>query len=317
VHLLRDVRGDRVARALPELRRRTRAASAPAGRPVAQASGLDDARVQACGLCSRGSGALSAVSKICLGLLLAALFAGASPVAHADLRAGVGTEFLSWKEDTTPEVKENGGLIAFALEGTQASDGGLLLAYRGRLYAGVVQYEGSELFPPRRPVSSTTEYLGTSQEVQGRYRFLVGDLRPLDLVLGVGVDLWQRKLSAKQKEDFVIGYARLGLESDSDVKGVLVGGGLKYPFYTWENAHLTDIGFTTNPILEPGKQVSPYAFFGYRFESPFALMLYVDTFRFGRSQLEPVTHATQGALSAFQPASTRLNVGFRVVFFFD
>lgn len=252
-----------------------------------------------------------------LGLPLAAWLAASPVIALADLRGGVGTEYLSWSEDTTPEVTETGGLIAFALEGTQASDGGWLLGYRGRLYAGVVQYEGSELFPPRRPVSSTTEYLGTSQEVQGRYRFLVGDLRPLDVVLGVGVDLWQRKLSATQKEDFVIGYARLGLESDSDVKGVLAGGGLKYPFYTWENAHFTDIGFTTNPILEPGKQISPYAFFGYRFESPFALLLYVDTFRFGRSQLEPVTHTTQGSLSTFQPASTRVNVGFRVVFYFD
>lgn len=248
---------------------------------------------------------------------LAALLASGAPGAHAEFRGGIGTEYFSWVEDTTPEVRETGGLLAAALEFNQPQDEGLLFGYRGRLYAGSVSYEGSELFPPRRPVIGTTEYVGTSQEVQGRYRFLVGDLRPLDLVAGAGVDLWQRKLSAIQKEDFVIGFARLGLELEPDRRGWIAGGGLKVPFYTWENAHLDEIGFGSNPVLKPGKAISPYAHLGYRFDGPFAVLLYVDTFRFTRSQAERVTHATQGVVDVLQPASTRVSVGFRVVFHFD
>lgn len=237
--------------------------------------------------------------------------------AQAELRGGIGTEYFSWVEDTSPEVRETGGLLAFALEFNQPRDAGLLFGYRGRLYAGAVTYEGSELFPPRRPVTGTTEYAGTSQEVQARYRFLVGDLAPLDVVAGAGVDLWQRKLSSIQKEDFVIGYARVGLELEPDRRGWIAGGGLKIPFYTWEDAHLDDIGFSSNPVLKPGKAVSPYAHLGYRFDGPFAFLVYLDTFRFTRSPAERVTHATQGVVDVLQPASTRVNVGFRVVFHFD
>lgn len=249
--------------------------------------------------------------------VLAAALAMSAAGARAEFRGGIGTEYFSWVEDTSPEVRETGGLLALALEFNRPRDAGLLCGYRGRLYAGAVTYEGSELFPPRRPVTGTTEYVGTSQEAQGRYRFLVGDLRPLDLVAGVGVDLWQRKLSAIQKEDFVIGYARLGLELEPDRRGWIAGGGLKFPFYTWENAHLDEIGFGSNPVLKPGKAISPYAHLGYRFDGPFAVLLYVDTFRFTRSQAERVTHATQGVVDVLQPASTRVNVGFRVVFYFD
>jgi hypothetical protein len=256
------------------------------------------------------------LKRIARGALACALVIGAAG-AHAEFRAGLGTEYFSWVEDTSPEVRETGGLLAAALEFNQPRADGLLFGYRGRLYAGSVMYEGSELFPPRRPVTGTTEYAGTSQEVQGRYRFLVGDLRPLDLVAGAGVDLWQRKLSAIQKEDFVIGYARLGLELEPDRRGWIAGGGLKFPFYTWEDAHLDEIGFGSNPVLRPGKAVSPYAHLGYRFDGPFAILVYVDTFRFTRSRAERVTHATQGVVDVLQPASTRVNVGFRVVFHFD
>lgn len=248
--------------------------------------------------------------------LAGVLCAWVPAAAHAQLRAGVGTEYYSWTEDTTPEVRERGGMIALALEYTRPRDAGLLWGYRGKLYFGSVNYEGSTLFPPHDPISSTTEYAGTSQEGQIRYRFNIGNQRGLDLVVGAGVDLWQRKLSVSQQEDFVIGFARLGIESERDGEGWLWGGGLKYPFHTWEDAHLDKIGFDSNPVLTPGKEISPYFHVGYRFE-PLAVVFYVDSFRFSRSPYEPVTHSTQGAQLIFQPASTRYMAGLRLVFAFQ
>ncbi|MBI1396594.1 MAG: hypothetical protein GC151_11490 [Betaproteobacteria bacterium] len=251
---------------------------------------------------------------VSLTLSIAGILAG--PAAHAQLRASVGSEFFSWTEDTSPEVRERGGLLAFTLEYTQRRDRGLLGAYRGKLYFGSVHYEGAELFPPFTPVVSTTEYLGTSQEAQARYRFAVGQQRAVDIVAGLGVDLWERKLSASQKEDYVIGYGRLGVETERDGEGWIVGAGIKYPFYTWEDAHLTDIGFLTNPTLTPGKDVSPYLQVGYRFD-PMAVIFYVDSFRFSQSAAEPVTHATQGPQYIYQPASTRYSAGLRLRFDFQ
>lgn len=246
-------------------------------------------------------------------LLLLVVSAVASLPAHAQLRVSVGTEYYSWKEDTTPQVKETGALLSAGAEYTMQRDAGFLLAYRGRLYGGEVSYEGALLFPPNTPIQSQTRYLGMSNEGQTRYRLDMGGSRSVDLVLGVGVDAWQRTLSRSQKEDFVIGFARLGVETEAKGTGWLAGVGVKMPFYTWEDAHLTEIGFTTNPNLKPGKRPSPYLHVGYRFQDPLAIVFYVDSFRFSQSPYETVTHTSQGGNLVYQPASDRYSVGVKVV----
>jgi len=246
-------------------------------------------------------------------VLLFAVSAAAALPAQAQLRVSIGTEYYSWKEDTSPEVKENGALLSAGAEYTMKKDAGLLLAYRGRLYGGEVSYDGTTLFPPNTPIQSQTRYLGMSNEGQTRYRFDVRGSRSVDLVLGVGVDVWQRTLSRSQKEDFLIGFARLGVETEAKGKGWLAGAGVKMPFYTWEDAHLTEIGFTSNPNLKPGKRPSPYLHVGYRFQDPIAVVLYVDSFRFSQSPYQAVTHTTQGPNLVYQPASDRYSVGVKVV----
>lgn len=251
-----------------------------------------------------------------LGGLLVVALSGAGP-AQAQLRASIGIEAFSWKEDTVPRVKETGSLLAAGLDYTRPADVGLLWAYRGRLYGGAVSYEGSTLFPPVQPVTGTTEYAGTVQEGQLRYRFDAGGQRRLDVVVGAGFDIWQRKLNARQTEDYVVGFARLGIETERDGRGWIAGGGVKIPFYTWEDAHLTSVGFDRNPVLKPGGQVSGYLHAGYRPDGPIAVIFYVDGLRFSRSPSEPVVHATNGATSVFQPASTRVSAGVKVQFEFQ
>lgn len=237
-------------------------------------------------------------------------------LAHAQLRAGVGLEYFNWKEDiaATP-VEETGAMVSGWLEWTLAKEAGLVPAYRGRIYGGTVDYDGWTLNAPYTKINSTTEYIGTSQEGQARWRFDVRGNRALDLVAGVGFDVWQRKLSTIQKEQYFIGFARLGVETESRGEGWLAGAGVKYPFYTYENAYFQDIGYSSNPALKPGKNASPYLLAGYRFKDPFSVVFYVDSFSFSQSPVVNTVKVSNGAPTGFvQPASDRYSVGVRVMY---
>src|SRR5438067_1221883 len=61
------------------------------------------------------------------------------------------------------------------------------------------------------------------------------------------------------------------------------GGGIKYPFWTRQDAHLTDIGFNANPHLEPKGTLSLYADVGYRFTRRWSVTGYYDSYRFDES----------------------------------
>jgi hypothetical protein len=179
-------------------------------------------------------------------------------VSHAQLTLSAGLEYLQWEEDTTPAVTEDGLVLALGIGYTQKRDSGFLLGYRGRLWTGVVDYEGSRLFTGQA-VTSTTNYLGLTNELQGRWRRPLKDNKyRSDILAGFGIDAWRRELSSVQREDYLVAYVRAGLEFDSSFKNTwLAGAGVKYPFWVKEDAHLTDIGFDSNPELSPGASFPP------------------------------------------------------------
>jgi hypothetical protein len=226
-----------------------------------------------------------------------------------------GLEYLQWEEDTTPAVTEDGLLLALGIGYTQQRDQGFLLGYRGRLWTGVVDYEGSTLFA-NRPVTSTTDYLGLTNELQGRWRRPLEDKKyRRDILAGLGIDAWRRELSSVQREDFLVAYIRAGLEFDSaSRKSWLGGAGLKYPFWISEDAHLTDIGFDSNPELKPGGKISAYAHLGYRFSSKWTMVGYADGYRFSKSDPVTVNEISQGlgTVTLSQPASDMLFIGIKL-----
>lgn len=233
-----------------------------------------------------------------------------APAAHAQWRVGIGVERYDWKEDISPiRVKETGPLASVFAEYTQRKESGLVGAYRGRMYGGQVDYDGALLFPPNTPVEGKTRINGMTHEGQLRYRSDMRGRRSVDLVAGVGVDIWNRELTAVQKEHYVIGFARLGIETEARGEGWMAGIGMKFPFYTHENAYLTDFGAPENPPLKPGKEISPYLHVGYQFAQPVSLVLYVDSFRFSES-----TAVT--SMGFYQPASTQYRVGAKLMYQF-
>lgn len=235
-------------------------------------------------------------------------------LACAEVTVNAGVDYLYWEESSVPQVKETGPLYTLGLGYTQDRDAGVLFAYRGKLWGGSVNYDGATLFSGT-PVQSNTSYAGASNEVQARWRKAGKDGGNLDGVLGAGLDVWRRSLSSVQKEDYAIGYLRLGVESGSDeLSRWSVSLGFKYPVWTYENAHFDEIGFDSNPILHPGKEVSPYGSLGYRFTQKLQIVGYYDGFRFGKSATVQANEIAtgQGPTTLFQPQSTMSIFGIRV-----
>ncbi len=233
-------------------------------------------------------------------------------VAHSQLVVNGGVEYFRWTEATAPEVRETGPMLTLGLAYTQQRDTGTLFAYRGKIWGGSADYEGATLFGGT-PLQSKTNYEGVSNEVQARWRKPGKSGGSLDGVFGLGLDAWRRELSSVQKEDYAIAYLRLGVESGANFDGQWsVGLGAKLPVWTYENAHFDQIGFDSNPILHPGKELAPYGSVGYRFTEKLQLTAYYEGFRFGQSKAVQANEIALGPTTLFQPRSEMSVFGLKL-----
>lgn len=257
------------------------------------------------------------IARNALGALIAVASLLWPSVGRAELVLSAGIDYMRWVEATSPEVTETGPLAALGLAYTQDRDAGWLFAYRGKIWGGSVNYDGATLFGGT-PVESKTSYLGLTNEVQVRWRRKGTPGGNVDGVLGVGLDAWRRRLSSVQKEDYLIGFARLGIETGTDESSRwTAAAGFKYPVWTYENAHFDEIGFDSNPILHPGKELSPYVSLGYRLSSTLQLVGYYEGYRFGRSPQVQANEVSLGVgpTALVQPATTMSVYGIRLEYF--
>jgi len=234
---------------------------------------------------------------------------------NAQWTLSAGVEHLDWEEDTSPTVSEQGLLFTFGVGYTQQRDEGLLFGYRGKLWLGSVDYTGATLLT-NQPITGSTGYTGLTNEAQARWRRQLQDRDyRLDLVAGLGIDVWRRELSSVQREDYIVTYVRTGLEVDSVSEHTwMYALGIKYPLWVKEDAHLTSIGFDSNPELNPGGKVSLYTHLGYRLRNQWSIVGYVDGYRISRSNEESVTEVANGygPMTVYQPASDMLLIGIRL-----
>jgi hypothetical protein len=246
-------------------------------------------------------------------------FMGCLGSARAGWSVSGDVERFHWRESTNPSVTESGPRFGLGGSWRQEKDAGWLLGWRGKLYRGSVDYNGALLFSGA-PATGTTHYTGASNELQVIYRPSAGNLDKIDFVGSLGLDAWERSLSAQQKEEYRVAFARLGIEYNGRAsQGWFSGGGIKKPIYTREDAHLSDIGFDQNPILRPGKDASLYGQVGYRFSTQWSLLGYYDSYRFGRSSAETVTASRLfpgKTFSVSQPQSSMDLLGLRLQFSF-
>jgi len=235
----------------------------------------------------------------------------ASGAARAEWDLNVKVERFRWAEDTQPGVTETGPRFGLGLAWTQDRESGWLARWRGEIYGGSVEYNGAQLFPPNDPVKGTTEYTGFITELLALYRTSGGGAA---LLAGLGFDYWNRQLSSIQAEEWYVTFVRLGGEIGNRTRrggGFFAGAGVKYPIYIAEDAHLTDIGFDSNPTLHPGRAPSLYAEIGHRFAENWTLTGYYDSYRFKKSP-EESTSLGGVPFRVFQPESKVDTFGIRL-----
>lgn len=248
----------------------------------------------------------------CALVLAAALGALLPGMALAAWSLSGDVEHFRWRESTTPAVSEDG--IRYGVGGgwLPAKNSGWLLGWKGKLYWGSVDYDGALLFS-NTPAQGTTRYSGAVNEFLVVYRPADSRFDRVDFVGSLGLDAWERRLSAQQREDYTIVFVRLGVDYNVRAnQGWFGGGGIKKPLFAREDAHLRDIGFDQNPTLTPGKDPSLYAQVGYRFTPKWSLLGYYDSYRFGRSRAERVTSGG-ASFQVFQPESRMDVLGVRLV----
>ncbi len=261
------------------------------------------------------------------------------PVAHADEAApkpsfavNAGVESFRWEEFSGGQrlLSETGPRLAVGftldhlLQGNQANP----YAVEARAYLGKIDYDGQT----QAGVSAKTDtnYFGVSAEAVGGLR-LAGSLR-MDLLGGLGVDTWTRDIqdgvtangaaALGYREDYFILYGKLGpgFLFQSESRRAYLQFGLKYPFYTYERAYLTDIGFDSDVELAPGKQLSGYVKWqmnwGRETDKPrFGASFYYDSFRFSASASKTVS-AGSTLYSVHQPESRMDVLGARLEYYF-
>ncbi len=257
-------------------------------------------------------------------ILAAMLIAWAAfpAAANAGWSIGAGLESYRWQEfiaDPPLKPLETGVRNTFNAEWPQDGDYGWLFAYRGKLYFGQVQYD-TYYQVTHEPVSTTTQYSGAAHEAQIFHRTDAGKLK-LDWVGGLGLDRWRRAIGNSrnsQIEDFRIIYLRGGFNIGQPRHGAGLhgGGGLKYPIMTWEDAHLDSQGFSSNPILQPGKDISLYAQLGYRINERWDVVAYYDSWRFKQSPKVTVMDNQGVWWNIWQPKSSMDAFGLRVMYSF-
>lgn len=232
--------------------------------------------------------------------------------ARAQWSVEAGIEHYDWREHTTPiVVHEHGARFSFAAGILQPKQQGLLFAYRGVIYGGNVDYNGSFQFDATRAASGGATYLGTTQGAQARWRWPGS----ADALLGLEYETWNRQLSTTQEETYRTVSLRLGVEHlASATSRVVLGGGMRYLLATGEDATIEEAGITYALGLRPGRGSNPFVRAGYRVMSHVTVLGDWDGMNLGRSNTIVLLKRGKPRASVSQPNTDVTRLGVRVAY---
>jgi hypothetical protein len=268
------------------------------------------------------------MNKPSLGILffVIILFYIGSGYALTLVSVGAGPEYFSWKEFDSAgrQVLEEKGYRAAAwLHLDQVRNAPILFGYSGKLYGGIVNYDGETLDIPPIPVTTDTGYFGLQNEGSVTWHYSMPSGVLFDLKSAIGLDLWRRSIknpfsNSEQIEDYAIYYLKIGpgfSYSFARNQNLWMNVGGKIPVYTFENAHLNMLGFNQNPFLHPGKQPWFYLILGCRMNARWEIAGEYDSYRFSQSLKEPVTKNGVPFL-VYQPESHMDLIGIHASYYF-
>ena len=238
-----------------------------------------------------------------------------------------GLQNFSWSEFNNTGAKlleENGArfTIGAALDNFQHEGSGFLYNVNGKIYLGVVDYDGQT--QSGVPVMTDVTYFGLNIEALGGYRF--GRRIGVDVFGGLGVDDWVRSLADSTAvngttafgydENYSIVYGKAGVGFFQLLSGwrYLVQAGVKMPLYATEYVNLGS-GVDLEPGLKPSAFANLQFDFGSGRHNRFGVSLYYDSYRFSESDPELLIEGGSAAL-VVQPRSQMDVYGLRLSYYF-
>ena len=241
-----------------------------------------------------------------------ALLAFRCSTAHAQWSVEGGVENFDWREHTTPIiVHEHGPRFSFGAGVLWPRERGLLLGYRGRVYGGNVDYNGSFQFDATQPTRGASTYLGTTQGGELRWRWP----GTADAVLGLDYDAWRRQLSTTQEEHYRVISLCAGAEHvPGNTSRLVLGGGMRFMLAAGEDATIEEAGVTYALGLKPGLGSNPFAHAGWRVVPHVTVLTYWDGMSLGRSNEIVLLKRGKPRAVVSQPDTDVTRVGVRVLY---
>jgi hypothetical protein len=154
------------------------------------------------------------------------------------------------------------------------------------------------------PLKSTTQYYGILAEAGYGYRFALSESQFLDVLGGLSLDFWLRRLGSQYGYDeywFPIS-AKAGIAVSARDVGWIGALGIKVPFYTYQTADFQRLDGGT-VTLHPKPMVSGFAEAGYKFSRHMSLSAFFDSYWFKQSDVED---------GWFQPESKSFQIGAKL-----
>ncbi|MCR4302590.1 MAG: hypothetical protein NUV51_13395 [Sulfuricaulis sp.] len=261
------------------------------------------------------------------------------PAAHAaktapasPLTLSVGVESFDWREYSGGQrlLRETGPRLTIGLTLNHLLHGNLAkpyaLEFRG--YVGFIDYDGQT--QAGVPVQTDVDYFGFTAEYMGAHP--LRESPGTNVLFGLGVDTWMRDIqdgiaangtpAFGYQEDYFVLYGKLGpgFLFQSGARRFFLQFGIKYPFYTYERAYLSTVGYDDDVDLKPGKKISGFAKWQMiggkeKGKSRFGASLYYDSHRFSTSAAKTVSAG--GTLYSVRQPESRMDVlGASLEYFF-
>lgn len=244
--------------------------------------------------------------------LLVLIASLACSTAHAQWSLDAGVEQFDWREHTTPIVVHEHGPRYFGSVGYMLPrERGALFAYRGTIYGGNPDYNGSFQFDDTKAASGASTYLGTTQRAEGRWRWPA----IADGVLGLEYETWKRQLSTTQAETYRTVSLRVGVEHIASASSrIVAGGGMRFMLDASEDASIEAVGLTYQLALRPGRGSNPYLHAGVRIVPHLTLLGSWDGMNLGESNQVVLLKRGKPRAVVSQPSTDVTTLGVRLVY---
>lgn len=216
-------------------------------------------------------------------------------------------ESFTWKEflDGSRLLKESGPLygLAFTAKGGGDISKPLTFRFKGEGFLGTVDYDGQT--QAGTPVTTDTDYIGFKTELDGGWKFFVGENgSSFEPFIGLGGRWWKRDIQSTSsaigvEENWSSYYGRLGIRGEnvnSKNLNLFLELAAILPFKNENEVDLSTFGLG-QVTVEPGNETSFCAEVGIKFRK-LRVSVFYESLRFSESDPEH-----EGPFLIIQPES--------------